>query len=256
MSLPIICFGQQPCGFFPKNYLVAKINTAKALQKKIGGSIVFFYHDSDADYRETVTIMNDRQTDAEVRLNFLQENKIQKKFSPLYLKRIPEGWKEEIIKQLPRFVNKDLTDLFSSIEAKNAADFCLEMYKKMGLLNDIKIVRSSDKQFRQEASEIQNEYFVDVEYQNEIVRAQFIDGQLKLHEGGGKYLNLPTPAKIEKWQKNPARDERFGWMQSIIHCTHYIAGNSEFEYLKKEGFPEANFIKREQIENPDMAWLG
>jgi hypothetical protein len=50
-SSPIICFGQQPCGFFPKRYLIAKINTARALQEKIGGKIVFFYHDSDADYR-------------------------------------------------------------------------------------------------------------------------------------------------------------------------------------------------------------
>lgn len=100
----VICFGQQPCGFFPKRFLVAKINTAKKLRDEIGGKIVFFYHDSDADYRETITIVSDRQTGAEVRLNFTQENKLQKKFSPLYLKRIPAGWKEEILKQLPRFV--------------------------------------------------------------------------------------------------------------------------------------------------------
>ena len=81
MTDPIICFGQQPCGFFPKRFLVAKIHTARALQNDIGGRIVFFYHDSDADYRETITIMNDRQTGAEVRLNFTQENKIQKKFN-------------------------------------------------------------------------------------------------------------------------------------------------------------------------------
>ena len=64
MNPPIICFGQQPCGFFPKNFLVAKINTAKNLQKEIGGKIIFFYHDSDADYRETITIMKDGQTGA------------------------------------------------------------------------------------------------------------------------------------------------------------------------------------------------
>ena len=104
-SEPIICFGQQPCGFFPKRFLVAKINTATTLQKERGGKIVFFYHDSDADYRETITVMADRQSGAEVRLNFTQENKLQKKHSPLYAKRIPKGWKEEILKQLPRFVD-------------------------------------------------------------------------------------------------------------------------------------------------------
>ena len=102
MEQPIICFGQQPNGFFPKRFLAAKINTANKLRNDIGGGIVYFYHDSDADYRETITIMRDKTSGAEARLNFLQENKIQKKYSPLYAKRVPAGWKEEILKQLPR----------------------------------------------------------------------------------------------------------------------------------------------------------
>jgi len=43
---PVICFGQQPCGFFPKRFLAAKIQTARRLQQEIGGEIVFFLHDS------------------------------------------------------------------------------------------------------------------------------------------------------------------------------------------------------------------
>ena len=261
-----ICFGQQPCGFFPKRFLVAKINTARALQKEIGGKIVFFYHDSDADYRETITIFHDKFTNAEVRLNFTQENKIQKKFSPLYLKRVPVGWKEEILKQLPRFLppsspsgrgqgeGLNLIDLFSSVNEKTVADFCLEMYTQMGLLDGIEVVRSSDKKFRESAADLQ-EYFADVEYQGEVVRAQLLDGKLQVHEGGGKYLEIPMPEKIEKWQKNPARDERFNWMQSVLNCTHYVAGNSEFDYLNKENFPEVKFIKREQIDLAENAWL-
>lgn len=269
MTEPIICFGQQPCGFFPKRFLVAKIHTAKALQKEIGGRIVFFYHDSDADYRETITIMNDRQTGAEVRLNFTQENKIQKKFSPLYLKRIPTGWKEEILKQLPRFIappsppagegaqradeGVNLIDIFKSTTSTTVADFCLEMYKQMGLLDGIEIVRSSDKNFREKAVDIQ-EYFADIEYQGEIVRAQLLDGKFQIHEGGGKYLEVPTPTNIEKFQKNPARDERFGWMQSVINCTHYVTGNAEFNYLNKEAFPNVKFVQREQIDQAEKAF--
>jgi len=180
MTEPIICFGQQPCGFFPKRFLVAKINTARALQKEIGGSgasaggakIVFFYHDSDADYRETITVMKDTTTGAEVRLNFLQENKLQKKFSPLYAKRIPAGWQEEILKQLPRFANKPLIELFAETKEKTVADFCLAMYQKMGLLDGIEILRSSNKTFREQAPDLAGEYFADVEYQNEVVRAK------------------------------------------------------------------------------------
>lgn len=261
MTDPIICFGQQPCGFFPKRFLVAKIHTAKALQKELGGKIVFFYHDSDADYRETITIMNDRQTGAEVRLNFIQENKIQKKFSPLYLKRIPTGWKEEILKQLPRFIappshgeGKNLIDIFKSINSSTVADFCLEMYKQMGLLDGIEIVRSSDKTFRESASDIQ-EYFADIEYQGEIVRAQLLNGKFRVHEGGGKYLEIPSPANIEKFQKNPGKDERFGWMNSVIHATHYIYGAGEKGYLNTENFPEVKFVDRQQIEKSDYAWI-
>ncbi|HYV33836.1 MAG TPA: hypothetical protein VE973_03230 [Candidatus Limnocylindria bacterium] len=256
MDTQIICFGQQPCGFFPKKFLVAKINTARQLQKEIGGKLVFFYHDSDADYRETITLMRDVTTGADVRLNFLQENKIQKKFSPLYAKKIPQGWQEEILKQLPRFAGLDLINTFKSVMEFNVADFCLEMYKKMGLLDGIEIFRSGNKNFRESASELEGEYFADVEYQTEIVRAEMFNGKLRLHEGGGKYLEIPTAPKIHKWQKNPGKDARFGWMNSVINCTHYIAGNSEYEYLNKEVFGQVKFIKREDIVDQNYAWLG
>ena len=280
-SQPIICFGQQPCGFFPKRFLVAKINTARSLQKEIGGRVVFFYHDSDADYRETITLMRDMNTGADVRLNFTQENKLQKKFSPLYLKRIPVGWKEEILKQLPRFITpppslphqgggislnspplvggvrggENLMDIFKSITATTVADFCLEMYQKMGLLQEIEIVRSSDKTFRKTATDITAEYFADIPYQGEIVRAKIENNKASLHEGGGKFTNVPLPDKITKQQINPGKDERFAWMNSVIHSTHYITGNSEYEYIKREQFPEVKFIKREQIDQAEMAWL-
>ena len=64
-ELFVIAFGQQPCGFFPRRFLVAKIRTARRLQAEIGGRIVFFFHDSDHDPRETRTIL--RHRDALVR---------------------------------------------------------------------------------------------------------------------------------------------------------------------------------------------
>ena len=53
MTAPVICFGQQPCGFFPRRFLAAKIAAARRLRSEIGGEIVFFFHDSDHDPRET-----------------------------------------------------------------------------------------------------------------------------------------------------------------------------------------------------------
>ncbi len=254
MSTPVICFGQQPNGIFPKRYLYAKIQTAKKLQKEIGGRIVFFYHDSDADYRETITLLKDKINGEDMRLNFIQENKIQKKYSPLYVKKIVAGWQEEIIKKLPRLVPKELIDLFSSIHEGTVADFCLSVYKKMGFFDGIEIVRSGDKSFRMEAEDLTT-YYADVEYEGEIVRAEMSEGILRLHEGGGNYITIPTPAKIEKWQKNPGRDERFHWMQSVIGATHYIAGKGEMAYLTRENFPEVMFVERDDISDQNYAYI-
>lgn len=251
---PIICFGQQPCGFFPKRYLIAKINTARKLQEEIGGRIVFFYHDSDADYRETITILEDLKTKEEVRLNFTQENKIQKKFSPLYSKRIPTNWRDEIVRKLPRFVNQKIIEMFKIIKGDTVADFCLEMYIKTGLLEGIEIVRSSDKDFRIKASQLET-FYADIPYEGEVVRALMYQDNLRLHTGGGEYLQIQAPASIDKWQKNAGRDYRFGWMQSVVNCTHYILGAGENAYLKKEDFPDVNFVPREFIEKQDLAYI-
>src|ERR1700689_4819539 len=98
---PVICFGQQPCGFFPKRFLVAKIQTARRLQKEIGGEILFFFHDGDHDPRETKTLLRHRKTNEAAHLNFSFMNKIQRKFSPLYLKKIPADWQQTTALQLP-----------------------------------------------------------------------------------------------------------------------------------------------------------
>lgn len=254
MEKPIICFGQQPCGFFPKRFLYSKIQSAKKLQSSVGGRIVFFFHDSDADYRETITVLRDRQSRDEVRLNFLQPNKIQKKFSPLYAKRIAPGWKEEMLKQLPRFTDKPLIDLFAAVERKNVADFCLEMYKEMGLLEGIEIVRSGDRTVRERANDMED-FYADIEYRGEIVRALYQKDRFTLHEGGGRYIKLPVQP-VEKWQKSPDRDRRFAWMQSVIHCTHYVMGASEKEYLDRKAFPDITFTKRDPIDHADYAWIG
>src|SRR5215469_1897425 len=140
----VICFGQQPCGFFPKRFLVAKIQTARRLQAELGGEIVFFCHDSDHDPRETRTIVRHRTTNNPAQLNFAFENKVQRKFSPLFLKRIPPDWQNKTVLQLPNYVDHSLINIFKKASATNAADFCLEMYRGMELLEGIRIVRSGD----------------------------------------------------------------------------------------------------------------
>ena len=252
MSAPVICFGQQPCGFFPRRFLFAKIQTARRLQSEIGGDIVFFYHDSDQDPRETKTTLRHRKNNEPLLLNFAFKNKMQRKFSPLYLKGIASDWQAKTALQLPPFVEARWVEAFQQTSATHIADFCLEMYRRMGLLEGIRVMRSSDPAFRRAACDI-SEFFVDVPYEGEIVRARHGDGSLTLHEGGDAFITLPMVA-FTKEQINPARDTRLRWMQSVIHCTHYIAGASEQAYLRREDAPEITYINRDPIDRSDEAY--
>jgi len=252
MTRPLICFGQQPCGFFPRRFLAAKIFTARRLRDELGGEIVFFCHDSDHDPRETQTTLRDRRSGAAHTLNFAFANKIQRKFSPLFAKRIPEGWREGTARQLPAYVCARWVESFRCVAAANAADFCLEMYRRMGLLEGVRVVRSGDAALRRAACDVPD-FFVDVPYEGETVRARFVGGALQLHEGGDSFLTLP-PMTFDKSQVSPARDSRLRWMQSVVHCTHYVAGAGEQAYLRTEDAPEITFVSRDEIDRPDEAY--
>ena len=254
MSAPIICFGQQPCGFFPKRFLVAKIVTARRLQREIGGEIVFFFHDSDHDPRETGTALRERHSGDKHSFNFEFANKIQKQFSPLYAKRLLPEWQAKVARQLPNYVEPDLVERFKSAEGSTAADFCHDMYRHLGLLEEIRVERSSNPEFRKRAVAI-DDFFVDVPWEGETVRARHRDGKLLLHRGGDKFIELP-PQSFDAAQISPTRDTRLRWMQSVIHCTHYVAGAGEREYLNETEAPGVTFVQRDEISDSDLAYIG
>jgi hypothetical protein len=251
---PIICFGQQPCGFFPKRFLWAKIVTARRLQREIGGEIFFFFHDSDHDPRETTTVLRELRTGREQSFNFEFANKIQKQFSPLFAKQLLPDWQAKMARQLPNFVAGELVEYFKGIETANAADFCRDMYARLGLLDGIRVERSSDPTFRERAADI-DDFFVDVPWEGETVRARHRDGKLLLHKGGDNYLELP-PQPFERTQISPTRDTRLRWMQSVIHCTHYIAGAGEREYLNEADAPGVTFVQRDDVADSGLAYIG
>lgn len=254
MSAPVICFGQQPCGFFPRRFLWAKIATARRLQAELGGEIVFFFHDADHDPRETQTILHHRRTGEVATLNFTFANPIQRKWSPLSLKRVLPEWQTGMARQLGAYVDRPLVEVFKAVRAANVADFCLEMYRGMGLLDGIRVVRSSDPIVRRAACSVPD-YFVDVPYRGEIVRARYGPDALRLHEGGDCYLTLPMVTASPE-QISPTRDTRLTWMQSVVRCTHYVAGAGEQAYLRPTDAPEINFLRRDLIDRADEAYIG
>src|SRR5262249_31435148 len=151
----------------------------------------------------------------------------QKYFSPLNFKRVLPAWKTKMERQLPCYVGAQEVAHFKQNTAENAADFCLEMYQRMGLLEGIRVERSSDPALRQRAARVPD-LFVDVPHEGEIVRARSRDGKLLLHKGGDYYIELPSqPFGPE--QMSPTRDTRLRWMQSVIRCTHYVAGAGEMK---------------------------
>ena len=253
MPSPIICFGQQPCGIFPRRFLFAKIQTALRLLQEIGGRIIFFYHDSDHDPRETMTILRHRETERQQRLNFEFANKIQKQFSPLFAKRVSRDWQEKTARQLSQFAPTELVEYFKQIESDNVADFCLEMYRGIGLLEGIEVMRSGEPAFRSRASAI-DDYFVDTQYEGELVRARRAADALQLHKGGDAFIDLPLPEHGPE-QISPTRDTRLRWMQSVIGCSHYVTGAGEMEYLNKADAPGVQFVTRDAISESDLAYV-
>ena len=251
---PVIAFGQQPCGFLPRRFFVAKIRTARDLQAEIGGRVVYFCHDSDHDARETRTILRHRATGQPAHLNFSVVSKIQRKFSPLYVKRIAAGWHAKTLGQLANYVDHAVMELFRKTLAETVADFCLEMYRGMGLLDGVDVVRSSDPEVRRRACDV-DDFFVDVPYEGEIVRARVRHGGLYLHEGGDSFVTLAAAASgFAKAQISPTRDTRLPWMQSVIHCTHYVTGEGEQAYLRAADAPEIAYVRRQGIERADEAF--
>jgi hypothetical protein len=250
----VIAFGQQPCGFFPRRFLVAKIRTARRLQAEIGGRVVYFCHDSDHDPRETRTILRHRSTGQPAHLNFAVVSKLQRRFSPLYAKRIAADWHARTLAQLANYVDHPVIDLFRRTSAETVADFCLKMYRGMGLLDGVEVVRSSDPAVRRDACDV-DDFFVDVSYEGELVRARARDGALQLHKGGDAFVTLPAVVSgFRREQISPTWDTRLRWMQSVIHCTHYVTGAGEQAYLRPEDAPEITYVRREDIARWDEAF--
>ena len=135
----------------------------------------------------------------------------------------------------------------------------------MWRLEGVKVVRSGDKEFRRAACGVAD-FFVDVPFEGEVVRARWMDGCLKLHEGGESYVTLPgsvaeaagggggVEGNFAKEQISPTRDSRLRWMQSVVGCTHYVAGMGEQAYLNKGDAPEITYVVRDNIERSDEAY--
>ena len=89
----------------------------------------------------------------------------------MHLKRVPKDWHRKACNKLPNYIEKPLMEKFEEISADNVADYCLEMYRRMGLLEGVRVVRSSDPKFRAAACDV-GDFYVDVPHNGEIVQSR------------------------------------------------------------------------------------
>jgi len=99
-----------------------------------------------------------------------------------------------------------------------------------------------------------DDFYVDVPYEGELVRARRQGDRLMLHRGGDQYLEIPD-RETGKESKSPTRDTRLRWMQSVVRCTHYVAGASEMQYLNRDETPEIAFVERDAIDRPHESFV-
>jgi hypothetical protein len=45
-------------------------------------------------------------------------------------------------------------------------------------------------------------------------------------------------------------------MQAVIHCTHYVSGASEQDYINKADGPGVKFVERDAISDSGHAYVG
>jgi hypothetical protein len=179
---------------------------------------------------------------------------VQRKYSPLYAKHIAPDWHAKTLAQLPNYVERPAIELFRTTPADTVAGFCLAMYRGMGLLEGVDVVASSNPDVRRQACPV-DDFFVDVPYEGNVVRARMRNGALYLHEGGDSFVELAaTPPSVSKEHISPTRDTRLRWMQSVIQCTHYVTGAGEQAYLRRDDAPEIAYVPRDAIERSDEAF--
>ena len=140
------------------------------------------------------------------------------------------------------------------VEADLAITQCEQVWsmKSSAAADDVEQLNSSAPDFRARAVAV-SDYFVDAQYEGEIVRARYRDGKFLLHKGGDRFVEIPG-GHFGPEQISPTRDTRFVWMQSVIRCTHYVAGASEQNYINKADAPEVKFLSRDDISDSGKAY--
>lgn len=241
MEKPIVCLSEQLSSFLPTKSLVRRIDAAKSLASRVGGKTILFIWDSwHRGTAETVLPGNRR-------ISFEYYNNLQRDYTPFYLKNLDPVWWNRAKSKLDGIVPGKIINVLDNIKEDTAGNFCLKAYKKLGFLDNLEVVRSSDPEIRKKAKMFED-FYVEVSYKGEIVRARYTNR--------GFVLESNPPVEIYKTDVvpgmvTPPDEKRFEWMDSIVSPSHYILG--EKERVKESDFPWISFVRSRKTEQSDTA---
>jgi len=73
--------------------------------------------------------------------------------------------------------------------------------------------------------------------------------------GGDHSLKVSRDPQAQAAVYDDVQRTIVGWMQSVVGCTHYVAGASEIKYLNTADAPGVQFIARDEISESDRAYI-
>ena len=158
-ATPVICFGQQPCGFFPRRFLFAKISDGPAAPGR----------DRRRDrlllprQRPRLPRDPDHAAPPQDRRAVPAQFRLRQPDPAQVLAALPQARLARLARQHRRTSCRPTSTAAGSRRSAtspptNVADFCLEMYRRMGLLEGIRVARSSDPAFRRAACDVDDYY--------------------------------------------------------------------------------------------------
>ena len=116
----------------------------------------------------------------------------------------------------------------------------------------IDVVRSSDPAVRRRACDV-SDFFVDVPYEGEIVRARVRDGALDLHEGGDSFVTLPATAFAQGADQPHAGHA--APLDAVGHPLHALRDRRGRAGLSSPGGSAGDHLRaRDEIDRSDEAY--
>ena len=253
MSAPVICFGQQPCGFFPRRFLAAKICTARRLQARDRrGDRLFLPRQrprpaGDADHPAPP---QDRRA-ARPQLRLREQAPAQ--VVPALPQAGPAGVARADGAPASGLCRPALGRGLQRVQCADVADFCLEMYRAHGAAggHPRRPLERPGRSGARPATSRNTSSTCPTRGDG----AGPVRRRRSAPARGRRFIPDLPRVRFEHGTNQPDPGlAAFAGCNRSSHCTHYVTGAGEQAYLRPADAPEVTFVHRDTIERSDEAY--